>query len=74
MAGGLLQPFAHALVLCVELWQAQRGDEGADQALARQVDAFAKRPTEHRKTDALAAVDEAGHEGVAVGLGHGPGL
>jgi len=65
-----LQPRAQLFVQRVHLGQAQRGDEGPDQALARQVDAFTKCPAEHGKADALAVLGEAGHKRRSVQLGH----
>jgi predicted RecB family endonuclease len=54
-----LHALADRLVHFVKLRQAQRGDEGTDQALAGQVHTLAKHAPEHRKTDALPGCVEA---------------
>lgn len=74
VAGQDLQALAHALVVGVDLRHAQGGDEGAHQPIPGQVDAFAEHTAQHGETDAMTTVDETCNEGVAVGLGHAPGL
>jgi len=65
-----LQPCSQLFVQRVHLGQAQRGDEGADEPLPRQIDALTKCPAQHREADALAALGEARHKGVAIRLRH----
>ena len=50
--------------------QSQRGDEGADQARAGQVDAFAERAAQHREADAAAVAGEARQKGRPFGFVH----
>ena len=60
----------HDLVRLVVLRQTQAGDEGADEPVARQVDALAEGAAQHSKADALAPGDEPGKEGIAIPLAH----
>ena len=54
----------------IDLRQAQRRQEGADQALARQVDPFGESATQHREADAPPALGEAGQELLLLGFTH----
>ena len=60
----------HLFVDRVQLRQPQGRDERADQARTGQVDAFAKRAAQHRKTDALAVFGELFEKRPALGFGH----
>ncbi|MNI19748.1 hypothetical protein D3C73_731950 [compost metagenome] len=54
----------------VELGQPEGGDESTDQARAGQIDALAKCPTQHRKTNALAVSGELVEKRLALPFGH----
>ncbi|MNL74655.1 hypothetical protein D3C87_2003280 [compost metagenome] len=58
------------LVDRVELCQPQGRDECADQAAARQVDAFAEGAAQDREADALPVYREPAQERPALGLVH----
>eukprot|EP01022_Parablepharisma_sp_SALTPOND_P029704 TRINITY_DN743_c2_g1_i1.p1 TRINITY_DN743_c2_g1~~TRINITY_DN743_c2_g1_i1.p1 ORF type:complete len:1374 (+),score=494.59 TRINITY_DN743_c2_g1_i1:672-4793(+) len=54
----------------IDLRQSQRGHEGADEALARQIHTLAEGTTQHGKADALPTHRKAGQEGIAISLAH----
>ena len=58
----------------VELAQPQGGDKRANQACARQVDAFSKCAAQHRKTDALPGQGETVEKPLTRCFIHAPGL
>src|SRR5689334_16248819 len=61
---------AHLLVDIVDLRQAERGHEGADQAIAYEIDAFRKRTTQYGEPHAAFAASEPGDERIALRLAH----
>ena len=69
-----LQPSAHFLIDWVELRQAQGGDEGADQLLAGQVYALAKRAAQYGKAYAGFARAKALHKSPLLRLVHARAL
>src|SRR6185312_13050450 len=66
---GLHAPL-HFLVDTTDLRHAEGGNEGADQACAGQVDAFAESTAQHRKTNALSVRRESLQERIALAFGH----
>jgi len=65
---------AHRLVHGVHLRHAERRDERADEARARQVDALAERAAQYREADTAAALCKARDEGLLAGFVHGARL
>src|SRR5690606_14866840 len=78
VAVGLAEHVLHAgfdfFVDHVELGQAEGGDEGADQAFAGQVDAFAECAAQYGKADACRVVGETVEKGLPLAFLHVAGL